>query len=603
MRISRTIVVAAALCAACTLGPSNAWAADERAAAVAQVGELMDAYFEEWLTMDPLFATSIGDHRYDDRYTVTISPSFREAEEALQRRYLEAMRAVDPDLLDEGDRLSRDLFIWDRAMAIEGFSFPSQLIPMNQFYSAANTFVQLGSGTSYQPFATVDDYDNWLSRMEGFVEWVDQAIVNMRQGVKEKVVLPEVLVGKMIPQVAGQVVTAPEESVFFRPIANIPDDFGQDDRARLTATYQDAITGQLVPAYDRLARFLEEEYLPAARETVGYGDLPGGAAWYAYLVRFRTSTDLSPADIHTIGLAEVARIHDEMRGVMGAAGFEGSLHDFFEYMETDPRFYFDGPEQLLDGYRALKQPVEQGTRPLFYRFPILDFEIRPIESFREKSAAGGQYRSPDPDGARPGVFFVNTYDLSARPSWAMESLYLHEAVPGHHFQNALRIETGSLPRYRRFLSYTVYSEGWALYAETLGKDIGVYQDPYQYFGALSSELWRAIRLVVDTGIHSMGWSRQQVLDYMHENSAVGDTKAVSEAERYMAIPAQALAYKIGQIKITELRERARGALGEDFDIRDFHSLVLEAGPQPLGMLDERTDRWIAEAVAGVPPAQ
>jgi len=594
------LFVAVTLWVAGTSGVAIAADDADRMAAAARLNELMEAYFEERLAMYPLFATSIGDHRYDDRYTVTIAPEFRAAEAAVHRRYLQDMRAVDPDLLDDEGRASRELFIWDRTMDIEGFAFPSDLMPMNQFWSAANSFVQLGSGTSYQPFVTVEDYDNWLSRMDGFVAWVDQAIVNMQGGMEQGVVLPRILVEKMIPQVGSQVVDAAEKSVFSRPVENMPGDFSPEDRARLTAAYRTAISTRLIPAYARLGEFLENDYLPAARETVGYGALPGGEEWYAYLVRLRTTTDLSPAEIHAIGLAEVARIHDEMRDVMRAVGFEGSLQEFFDFMETDPRFYFEQPEQLLDGYRALKGPVEQGTRPLFYRYPTLDFEIRPIESFREKSAAGGQYRWPDPDGTRPGVFFVNTYDLSARPSWAMEALYLHEAVPGHHFQNALRIETGSLPRYRRFLSYTVYSEGWALYAETLGHDIGMYRDPYQYFGALSSELWRAIRLVVDTGIHAMGWTRHQVLDYMHANAAVGDAKAVSEAERYMAVPGQALAYKVGQLKITELRERATHALGDDFDIRDFHAMVLDAGPQPLVVLEQRVDQWISEAAASAP---
>jgi uncharacterized protein (DUF885 family) len=562
-------------------------------AAATRVHRLMGDYFEESLERYPLWATYIGEHRYDDRYTVSIAPAFRMMERDLHRRYLDAMEAVDPDSLDDEDRVSREIFLWDRRMDLEGLAFPSHLIPMNQFWSATNSFVQLGSGSSYHPFASVEDYENWLSRIDGFVAWVDQAIVNMREGIEQGVVLPRALVAKMIPQAAGEVVDSPEQSVFYRPIEDMPTSFAPADRERLSAAFRTAIGERLIPAYRRLAVFLEEEYLPEARQTAGYGSLPDGRAWYAYLVRLHTSTDLTPEEIHAIGISEVERIHGEMRTVMAEVGFEGDLHEFFSFLENDPRFYFDRKEDLLDGYRALRQPTDAGAKRLFHRLPVLDYEIRPVEAFREQSAAGGQYRSPDPQGARKGVFFVNTYDLSARPSWAMESLFLHEAVPGHHFQGALRLENDSLPRYRRFGWYTVYSEGWALYAESLGREMGMYTDPYQYFGALAAELWRAIRLVVDTGIHYYGWTREEVLEYMYVNTAVQEARAVAEAERFMAIPGQALAYKVGQLKITELRARAESGFGEHFDIRDFHSVVLDGGPLPLAVLQARIDRWIA----------
>lgn len=569
----------------------------QRVAASLRVHQLMEAFFEESLERDPLWATYIGDHRYDDRYAISIAPAFRAEEAQRNRRYLEAMTSIDPALLDEEDRVSREIFLWDRERDLEGLTFPSHLIPMNQFWSAPNSFIQLGSGRSYHPFSSVRDYDNWLSRIDGFTGWVDQAIVNMRQGMDKGIVLPRVLVVKMIPQVAGAVGDSPEESVFWQPVGEMPDAFPPSERLRLERAFRAAIKEKLMPAYRRLGEFLQEEYLPEARETEGYGALPGGPAWYAYLVKRNTSTDMSPEEIHGIGLAEVARIHGEMRAVMARIGFDGSLQQFFEYMETEPRFYFDRPEDLLNGYRALREQAHAGARQLFRRFPTLDYEIRPVEPFREQSAAGGQYRRPDPQGSREGVFFVNTYDLAARPSWAMESLFLHEAVPGHHFQGALSIENESLPRYRRFGGYTVYSEGWALYAESLGPAMGMYTDPYQVFGALSAELWRAIRLVVDTGIHYYGWTREQVLEYMYANAAVQEARAVAEAERFMAIPGQALAYKIGQLKLIELRNRAEHALGQDFDIRDFHEVVLDGGALPLGVLEARIERWAEEKSA------
>jgi uncharacterized protein (DUF885 family) len=568
--------------------------------ASSRLNGLMEAFFEASLERYPLWATSIGDHRYDDRYTVSIAPDFRAEELERHRRYLEAVRQIDPDLLDEEDRVSRGVFLWDRGMDLEGLSFPSHLMPMTQFWSAANSFVQLGSGSSYHPFSTVRDYDNWLSRIDGFVDWVDQAIENMRQGMDQGVVLPGVLVQKMIPQVAGEVVDSPEESVFFQPVVNMPESFPTADRERLEKAFRAADRDQLIPAYRRLAEFLREEYLPASRETAGYGSLPNGERWYAYLVRRHTSTDLSPEEVHAIGLAEVERILGEMRAVMSRVGFEGDLHEFFDYMKSEPRFYFDRPEDLLDGYRALRERAHAGARPLFHTFPRLDYEIRPVEAFREKSAASGQYRPPDPQGTRKGVFFVNTYDLSARPSWAMESLFLHEAVPGHHFQGALRLENETVPSYRRFGWYTVYSEGWALYAESLGPAMGMYSDPDQYFGALSSELWRAIRLVVDTGIHRYGWTREQVLDYMYANAAVQEARAVAETERFMAIPGQALSYKVGELGIREMRAKAEVALGENFDIRDFHAVVLDGGPLPLAVLQARVERWIAAERDGAP---
>jgi uncharacterized protein (DUF885 family) len=594
MKLRSTHFLLAVIC----LGLSGPWghASEVESSASEALHRLMDAYFEERLEMYPLTATSIGDHRYDDRYTVSISPEFRARALATHRRYLEAARAIDPASLEDMDRVSLELFLWDREMSVESFEFPDHLMPFTQQSSTPNTFVQLGSGSSYQPFRTVQDYDNWLSRTDGLIDWTDQAIVNMREGMEKGVVLPRVLVERMIPQLDSQVMEDVSASMFYKPIENMPATFSDEDRERLTGLYTSAIRDRLVPAYARLRDFMADEYLVEARESSGYGDLANGAAWYDYRVRRNTTTDLTADEIHAIGLAEVETIHGEMRSaVMHEVGFEGDLDAFFEFMNTDPRFYFDRPEQLVDGYRALRGKVHEGTMPLFHRFPTLDYEIRAIEAFREKAAPGAHYRSPDPDGTRPGIFYVNTYDLSARPSWSMESLFLHEAIPGHHFQNALRIETTSLPRYRRFSGYVAYGEGWALYTETLGRDIGVYTDPYQYFGTLSAQLWRAIRLVVDTGIHHKSWTRQQVLDYMYVNAPVKPARAISEAERYMANPGQALGYKIGQLKIMELRSEAERALGEDFDIRDFHAVMLDAGPLPLAVLKQRTDRWIARS--------
>jgi len=349
----------------------------------------------------------------------------------------------------------------------------------------------------------------------------------------------------------------------------------------------------LVPAYRRLHDFVRDDYLPKCRTTVGLDALPNGRAWYAYNIRAVTTTDYTPAQIHEIGLKEVARIQGEMDGVMQQVGFKGDRKAFFRFMQTDPQFFFRKREDLIDGYVAIKERVAPALPKLFEILPKADYEVRAIEPFREKSGPGGQYQAASEDGSRPGVFYANAYDLNARPRWAMEALSLHEANPGHHFQITIQREQQGLPKFRRFGGYTAYVEGWGLYAESLGRELGMYQDPYQYFGMLEAELWRSIRLVVDTGLHSQGWTREQVLEYMDRNSSAAEARRVSETERYIAIPGQALAYKIGQLKIRELRTRAETALGDRFDVRKFHTAVLADGALPLDVLEAKIDRWIA----------
>jgi len=555
--------------------------------------ELVEQYWQDSLVLDPLMASFVGDNRYNDRYAGEISPRERAERLALQQRYLDAAKAIDIASVSDEDRLTLELFIDGRKQEIEGFRFPSHLLPISQFRNPAAFFVLLGSGSSVHPFKTVKDYDDFLGRVNGFVEWSDQAIVNMREGMEKGVVQPRILMEKVLPQLSAQFHDKAEDTMFWKPVEEMPAEFSDADKQRLQEAYRVAIETRLMPVYHKLYTFIEQEYLPRTRESVGMSGLPDGEQWYAYLVRDITTTDLSPEQIHQIGLDEVARIQGEMAKVMEQVGFKGDLQAFFEYLNTDPKFYFTREEDLIDGYNALRERLDLAVPAMFSRMPRAGFEIRPVEAFRAKSASGGSYMSPTPDGSRPGVFYVNTYDLSARPSWAMESLFLHEAIPGHHFQGALAVELDQLPSFRRFGGYTAYAEGWGLYAESLGKELGMYQDPYQYFGALAAELWRAIRLVVDTGLHSKDWSRQQVLDYMYANTAIQEARAVSEAERYIAIPGQALAYKIGQLKIRELRTRAELALGEKFDIKGFHAQVLEDGELPLSVLDTKIDRWIA----------
>ena len=374
----------------------------------------------------------------------------------------------------------------------------------------------------------------------------------------------------------------------------MPAEFSAADKVRLTAAYREMIGQRMLPAYRELRAFIANEYMPKTRTAPGMDALPGGAAWYAFNAKNSTTTDLTPDEIHTIGLNEVARIHGLIRtDVMAKVGFKGSLQDFFQFMQNDPRFNFKSEEALLAHYRALEAKVDARVKEQFSLIPKAPFEIRAVEPFRAQSAAGGSYMPPSEDGTRPGIFYVNTYDLPTRKTWDAEDLYLHEAIPGHHFQIALQQELTGLPKFRRFGGETAFIEGWGLYAESLGRDLGLYQDPYDYFGYLQNELWRAIRLVVDTGLHSKGWTREQVIKYMLDNSAESETQSTAEAERYMAIPGQALAYKIGELKIQELRQRAQSQLGPRFDIREFHAEVLKDGAVPLSVLEAKIDRWIA----------
>jgi uncharacterized protein (DUF885 family) len=565
----------------------------EAAAKAQRLDRLYEQYWEELLERNPLQATFQGDPRYNDRLPNFLTAEHRERSEDFTRKWLARIEAVGPQGLTGQDLLSYQIFVRNAKDALEGTRFPGWKQPINQFYNLASTVVQLGSGTSAQPFKTVEDYDNWRKRAANIPPIFDQAIANMRIGMADGVVQPRPLMEKVIPQLDALIKPRAEDTLFWMPIRNMPADIPAADKARITAEYRTMIEAELLPAYRELRAFIADEYMPATRTTHGMAALPDGKAWYAYNARNSTTTDLTPDQIHRIGLDEVARIHGLIKTeVMDEVGFKGSLQEFFDFMESDPRFQFESEEALLAYYRSLEDKVNVHVPKLFSLTPKAGFEIRPVEPFRAQSAAGGSYMRPSEDGSRPGVFYVNTYDLPSRQTWDAEDLFLHEAIPGHHFQLALQQELTGLPKFRRFGGETAFSEGWGLYSESLGKDLGLYTDPYNYFGYLQNELWRAIRLVVDTGLHSKGWTREQVIAYMLENSATAETPAISEAERYMAIPGQALAYKIGELKIQELRAKAEAELGPRFDIREFHAEVLKDGSVPLDVLEDKIERWI-----------
>jgi len=543
-------------------------------------------------------ATAIGDTRYNHLYTVGFAPDVRERSAALVGEYEARLRAVDRAALDEAHRLTYDVFQRNLEGQRLARGFPGHLVPLNQFFNFTATFVQLGSGTGSHPFRTVKDYDDFLSRIGGFERAVDVTIANLREGIATGVVQPRVLMERVLPQLSAHVVADPTASLFWGPVASMPASFPPAERARLTAAYTAAIRDRVVPSFRKLHEFVRDEYLPHTRSTVGLSALPNGRAWYAYLVRTVTTTDLTPAQIHEIGLAEVARIHGEMQAVMKQVGWTGDLPSFMRHVQTDPRFRYATREEMLADFRAAQARIDASTDRLFDVRPAANYEIRPVEPFRERSFSGGSYTAASLDGTRPGIFHLNTYDPPSRARYGMESLLIHEGSPGHHFQISIARELTGVPRLRRFGGFTAYSEGWGLYAETLGRELGLYTDPYQYFGYLSSELWRSIRLVLDTGIHDKGWTHAQASDYARRNSATSETIIQSEVERFSAIPAQGLAYKIGQLKITELRRRAEDALGPRFDIKAFHRAVLEDGALPLDVLDAKIDRWIAARQRG-----
>jgi uncharacterized protein (DUF885 family) len=421
---------------------------------------------------------------------------------------------------------------------------------------------------------------------------VDGAIAMMREGMARGVTLPRPAMLKVVPQLREIVTPEVTDNLYWAPIKALPKSISAADRQRITREYTAALTREVLPAYTKLADFIEHDYLPATRTTVGWSDLPNGRAWYAWRIHGATTMTLSADEIHELGLREVARIRGEMLTVKDQVGFKGDLGAFFEFMQGDPRFYFTNEADLLGAYQGIKQRIDALLPKLFADFPKADYEIRPVEAFRAASAAGGSYQAPSADGKRPGIFYINTHNLKAQPRFGMETLSLHEAAPGHHFQIAIQQELTELPRFRRFNGYVAYSEGWALYAESLGKELGVFTDPYQWYGRLADEMLRAMRLVVDTGLHAKGWSREQAIKYMLDNSSMAESDVVAEVERYIVWPGQALGYKLGQLRITELRAKAQAELGDAFDVREFHSQVLRDGALPMDVLTAKIDRWI-----------
>ncbi len=586
MKRTTSLLVAAAL-AACATSPQRPAAQD------AALTSLVEEYFEKQLELAPMSATAIGDSRYDDRLDETTSPGFRERERAIEQAFLDRVRVIDETALSPASRVTREIFVSEREVALQGYRFAEDLLPIDQMSSMPMALAVYGSGSGPQPFATVADYDRFLKRIGEFPRWADGAIAMMREGMARGVTLPKPAMAKVVPQLRDVVTATAEASIFWGPIKEMPAEIPEPERRRIAAAYRAALLEVVLPAYARLADFIERDYLPAARTTVGWSDLPDGADWYRWRVRKSTTTDKTAEEIHATGLVEVARIRGEMSAVMRQVGFSGDLDAFFTFLETDPQFYFSSEQELLAAYRDVKQRIDALLPKLFVDFPKAPYEVRPVEAFRAASAAGASYQAPSADGKRPGIFYINTHNLKAQPRYGIETLSLHEAAPGHHFQIAIQQELPDLPRFRKFNGYVAYAEGWALYAESIGKELGLFTDPYQWYGRLSDEMLRAMRLVVDTGLHTKGWTRQQAIDYMLANSSLAESDVTAEVERYIVWPGQALGYKVGQLHISSLRKKAEQALGPKFDVREFHSQVLRDGAVPLDVLTRKIERWIA----------
>jgi prolyl oligopeptidase len=550
---------------------------------------LFDAEWERYLRESPVTATYIGDHRYDDRWP-DLSPAGLKVSYEGDKAVIAALDRIDPQQLTAEDQLNRDLFRRQYQANVDTYDYGAQYTPLTQ----RGGLTSLHSLTDIVVFQTVQDYEQWLARIGTIDRLIDQNIGLMREGVKRGQVPPKIIMQRVPPQIDKQIVSDPTKSPFYEVFTKMPDSIPAAEQARLQAAARDAITKTVVPSYRRLRQYVVEEYLPVTRESVGLWDTPDGTARYAELARFYTTTDLTPDEIHAIGLREVARIRGEMLQVIVQTGFKGSFDEFLAYLRTDPKFRYTDPRELLLAYEAMSKRVDPMLPQYFGKLPRMPYGVRPIADQVAPDTTTAYYQGPAADGKRAGYYYVNLYKPEERPKYEIPVLTIHEAVPGHHLQIALAQELGELPKFRRDFEATAFVEGWALYSESLGEEMGFYEDPYDKFGQLTYEMWRAVRLVVDTGLHHKQWSRQQAIDYFKANAAKTELDIINEIDRYIGNPGQALAYKIGELKIQQLRREATQRLGDRFDIRAFHDVVLGSGAIPLDVLETNVRRWIEE---------
>jgi uncharacterized protein (DUF885 family) len=550
---------------------------------------LFDSEWEYAMRESPTWASTLGDRRYNDRWE-DLSLAAVERRHQHDIDVLAQLKSIDRTRLSTADQLNYDLFRKQYETDIEGHKYRWYLVPLNQ-RGGIQTEDDLGDQLR---FTTVKDYDDWIARLRTFPRHMDETIALLREGIRTRMVHPRIISERIPSQIDKQIVASADDSPFFRPFKHIPDSFTQTERERVLAAGRDAITSQLVPSFKKMREFFVREYIPASYPEVGAWQMPDGAEMYAYEARRHTTTDLTPQQIHEIGLSEVKRIRTEMQTVLDKLGYKGTLQDFFKLLRTDPKFYYNSPDELLNAYRAQAKRIEPRLLRVFRTLPRQPYGVEPIPMNVAPDTTTAYYQQGAADGSRAGNFYVNLYKPETRPKYEMMALALHESVPGHHLQIALAAELGEVPKFRRYQNdYTAFVEGWGLYAESLGDEMGLYDDPYSKFGQLTYEMWRAVRLVVDTGIHSMHWTRQQAIDYFMANAAKTELDIVNEIDRYIAWPGQALAYKIGELKIKELRARAAQSLGDKFDVREFHEIVLGSGAVPLDVLERNVNDWIA----------
>ena len=549
-------------------------------------------YFDDKNAMSPLDATQSGQNQYNDQLQFEMTDSYRKSQEAFFNKYQSALQNITVEDLSEEEKNSYEIIKWEVEIGKDLLKQPTNLLPVHQFWGTHLTMGQFAGGTSAQPFKTEKDYTNFLKRMDKYAVWIDSAMVYMKKGLEKGVVLPKSLTIKLIPQFAEMATPNIEDNLFYSAIKLMPASFPDSIKEDLTAKYTATINTKLIPQYKKMADFLNKEYLPASRTTSGIGSLPFGKELYATYVKQWTTTEMTPEQIHELGLKEVARLTAEMEKVKNQVGFKGTLIEFFEEVRNKKELKpFTKPEEVIANFQSIYTRIKPNVDKLFALQPQTKFEIRRTEAFREQTASA-EYNQGTADGTRPGIFYVPIPDVANYNMYGDEDLFLHEAIPGHHFQISLQQENESLPDFRKFNWFGAYGEGWALYTESLGKELGLYQDPYQYFGMLGNEMHRAVRLVVDTGLHSKGWTREQAIKYSLANEAESEASIIPEIERYMAIPGQALSYKIGQLKIMELRKKAETKMGAKFDIKKFHEKVLESGVMPLALLEKKINAWI-----------
>lgn len=555
---------------------------------------ITDAYFKGKNELSPLDATLNGQNDYNDQLVFEMTDSYRKKRKAFFEKYLDELKNIDTTELSAEEKNSYDIIKWEAEIGTSLLRYKTNLMPIHQFEGTHLTIGQFASAEGAQPFKTIKDYQNFLKRMDLYSVWIDSAMVYMKKGISQKMVLPKALTIKVIPQFEKMITHKTEDHLFYSCIKKFPADFNAEQRKQLTEQYTQMITEKLNPQLQKMIQFLKTEYLPASRATSGIGSLSQGDELYKVYAKQWTTTGKTVEEIHALGLKEVARIKAEMEKVKTQVGFKGSIIEFFDFVRNNPKLKpFKTPEEVLTNFEKIHKTIKPNVDKLFSLQPKTPFIIKRTEAFREKTASP-EYMQGSADGTRPGTFYVPIPDVKNYNFYGDEDLFLHEAIPGHHFQISLQQENEDLPDFRKFNWFGAYGEGWALYTESLGKELGLYSDPFQYFGMLSNEMHRAIRLVVDTGMHSKGWTREQAIRYSIENEAESEASIVSEIERYMANPGQALAYKIGQLKILELRQKAQTQMKDNFDIKVFHQKVLESGVMPLALLEKKINNWIAK---------